>query len=107
MGIAARPATANRDALADLPWTAKEEANIMAQFDELVAVPNHPGSYYLARYVNFAFLATYNEGKDASDALLSYVTTINSELSRRREEFGMITYDEYLSRNPGGIITNN
>ncbi|MBQ3017550.1 MAG: hypothetical protein IJD89_01270 [Clostridia bacterium] len=107
MGIAARPATANRDALADLPWTAKEEANIMAQFNELVAVPNHPGSYYLARYVNFAFLATYNDGKDASDALLSYVTTINSELARRREEFGMITYDEYLSRNPNGELTND
>ena len=104
LGIAARPATANRKALEDLPWTAEEKNNISKQFESLVAVPNHPGSYYLARYVNFAFLAAYNEGKDASDALNEYVATINKELERRRKEFGMLTYDDYMSLNPDGIL---
>ena len=104
MGIAARPATANRIALEELPWTAKEKANILDQFNNLEAVPNHPGSYYLARYVNFAFLAAYNDGEDASDALLSYVTTINAEIERRREEFGMLTYDDYQKVNPDGKL---
>ena len=105
LGIAARPATANRKALEDLPWTAEEKRNILKQFNNLAAVPNHPGSYYLARYVNFAFLAAYNEGQDASDALLEYVITINEELARRREEFGMLTYDNYIKLNPNGEIT--
>ena len=96
VGIASRPATANRAALMELPWTTEEWANINAQFDQLDAVPNHPGSYYLARYVNFAFLAAYNEGKDPADALLSYVPTINKEITRKREEFKMYTYDMYL-----------
>ena len=104
LGIAARPATANRKALEDLPWTAEEKNNISKQFESLVAVPNHPGSYYLARYINFAFLAAYNEGKDASDALNEYVATINKELERRRKEFGMLTYDDYMSLNPDGIL---
>ena len=104
MGIAARPATANRIALEELPWTAKEKARILDQFNNLDAVPNHPGSYYLARYVNFAFLAAYNEGEDASDALLSYVTTINSEIERRRQEFGMLTFKDYKSLNKDGIL---
>ena len=96
LGIAARPATANKTALESLPWTAEELNSIRAQFENLAAVPNQPGSYYLARYVNFAFLDAYNEGKDASDALLEYVKVINDELTRRREEFGMLTYDSYL-----------
>ncbi len=104
MGIAARPATANRLALEDLPWTSEEKNNISKQFESLVAVPNHPGSYYLARYVNFAFLAAYNEGKDASDSLNEYVATINKELARRRQEFGMLTYDDYIKLNPDGML---
>ena len=89
VGLAARPATANIEALAELPWTNEEYTNIRAQFDSLEAVPNYPGSYYLARYVSFAFLEAYNEGTDPADALLSYVTTINKEITRRRIEFGM------------------
>ena len=88
-GIAARPATANTEALAELPWTSEEAENILAQFDNLAAVENHPGSYYLARYVSFAFLAAYNEGKDPADALMDYVNTINKEIIRKRQEFGM------------------
>ena len=95
VGIASRPATANRAALMELPWTAEEWRNINAQFDNLGAVPNHPGSYYLSRYVSFAFLAAYNEGKDPADALLSYVPTINKEITRKREEFDMYTYEQY------------
>ena len=87
MGIAARPATANKQALESLPWTAEELKNIKKQFAKLDAVENHPGSYYLARYVSFAFLAAYNEGKDPADALLGYTNIINAELERRRQEF--------------------
>ena len=94
VGIASRPATANRKALEELPWTSEEWANINAQFDHLGAVPNHPGSYYLARYVSFAFLAAYNEGKDPADALLSYVPTINKEITRKRKEFDMEVIEE-------------
>ena len=105
LGVAARPATANREALASLPWNKEEYDNIMEQFDHLTAVPNHPGSYYLARYVSFAFLAAYNEGKDAADSISGYAVDINKEINRRRKEFDMITSEQYLFINKGGIIT--
>ena len=92
VGIASRPATANIEALNELPWTAEEAENILKQFESLDAVPNHPGSYYLARYVNFAFLSAYNDGMDPADALLDYVPTINEEITRKRKEFGMDVY---------------
>ena len=88
MGIAARPATANTEALIQLPWTAEEAENILLQFENLGAVENHPGSYYLARYVSFAFLSAINERVDPAEALLDYVNTINKEIIRKRQEFG-------------------
>ena len=107
VGIAARPATANMEALYQLPWTTEEADNIRAQIyrtvdgaevENLSAVPNHPGSYYLSRYISFAFLAAYNEGKDPADALLSYVPTINKEITRKRQEFGMEVYEDKSSK---------
>ena len=106
LGVAARPATANKEALASLPWNKEEYDNIMEQFGHLTAVQNHPGSYYLARYVSFAFLAAYNDGKDAADSISGYAIDINKEINRRREEFGMITSDIYNKINIDGILTS-
>ena len=88
-GIAGRHPTPNTEAIKEIPWTNDERDAILSQFTNLVGVPNYPGSYYLARYINFAFLAAYNEAKDPADALLSYTTIINKEITRRRIEFGM------------------
>ena len=94
MGISARPLVANVEAIKELPWTSEELKNINGQLANLKAVPNYPGSYYLARYIDFAFLAAYNDGADPADALLSYVNTINKELTRKRTEFGMDVYED-------------
>ncbi|MBR2296323.1 MAG: extracellular solute-binding protein, partial [Clostridia bacterium] len=88
-GIAGRHPTPNTEAIKEIPWTNEERDAILSQFNNLAAVPNYPGSYYLARYVNFAFLAAYNEAKDPADSLLSYVPAINKEITRRRIEFDM------------------
>ncbi len=89
MGISARPMIANTEAIYELPWTNEEAQNISAQMESLNAAPNMPGSYYLQRYIDFAFLAAYNDGADPADALMGYVGTINKELTRKRLEFGM------------------
>ena len=88
-GIGGRHPTPNIEAISEVPWTNEEKEQILAQFNNLEAVPNHPGSYYLARYINFAFLKAYNDKKDPAESLLAYVVTINKELTRRRIEFGM------------------
>ncbi len=94
MGISARPMVANEEAIYELPWTYEEAVNIRSQMDNLKGVPSHPGSYYLQRYIDFAFLAAYNDGADPADALLGYVNTINKELARKRTEFGMTTMED-------------
>jgi hypothetical protein len=93
MGPSAKYNTANIKALENLPWTTEEYSRIKAQFDNLASVPNYPGSYIIGRYTEFAFLAAYNEKQDPTEALLSYIYTINKEITRKRLEFGLETLE--------------
>ncbi len=97
MGPSAKHNTANIEALASLPWTTDEYSRIKAQFDNLASIPNYPGSYIIDRYLGFAFLAAYNDGEGAAQALLSYVPIINKEITRKRAEFGLETLEGYAT----------
>jgi len=93
LGDCAKNATANIEALAELPWTSREYEQLMKQSDVTTAVPNYPGTYILARYTDFALKAAYNEGADPVQELLSYINAINKEISRKRTEFGLETLE--------------
>jgi ABC-type glycerol-3-phosphate transport system substrate-binding protein len=93
LGPAAKNATANMDALEELPWTSREYSQLMKQMDSTAAVTNYPGSYILARYTNFAFLKAYNDKEDPVEAMLSYINTINKEIIRKRTEFNLETLE--------------
>lgn len=91
IGNSAKQPTANRQALASMPWTREEYIEVEKQFENLAAIPNYPGSYYLGRHTEFAFLAAYNEDADPTTELLSYINAINNEITRKREEFNLET----------------
>ena len=89
IGPSAKYETANLNAIDNLSWTASERAAIMNQMDHLSSIVNYPGSYIINRYTQFAFLDAVNESADPIDALSSYIEAINSEIARKREEFGL------------------
>lgn len=93
IGPAAKHATANRQALADMAWTSGEISVLLDQFDNIAVIENHPGGYIMDRYISFAFLNAYNKGKEPVEQLRSYITAINKEITRKREEFGMETLE--------------
>ena len=93
LGDSAKHPTANKEALASMPWTTEEYVEVFRQFQKLAAVPNYPGSYYIARYTNFAFLDAYNEDADPTTELLSYINNINKEITRKRTEFNLETLE--------------
>lgn len=93
IGQGAMYATANIEALESLPWSSNDYNNIMEQFKSLASVPEYPGGYIIARYVNFAFLDAYNNSADPVEALLGYVDDINKEITRKREEFNLETLE--------------
>ncbi len=92
IGPSAKYETANINAIKDLSWTAKEKAAIMNQIDNLSSIVNYPGSYIIARYMKFAFLDAFNDGASPYDAMMNYISDMNDEISRKREEFGLPTY---------------
>ena len=93
LGPSAKHPTANIAALEGLPWSADELKEIKLQFSNLASIPNYPGSYIITRYTTFALLAAINEGADPVEELLSYITTINKEITRKRTEFDLETLD--------------
>ncbi len=93
IGPSAKYAAANLGAIEKLSWTSSENAAIQDQLRHLVSIVNFPGSYIIARYTNFAFLNVVNDGANPTDALQGYVSTINTELKRKREEFNLPTLD--------------
>lgn len=93
LGNSAKHATANISALQSLPWTTEEYDQLSRQFNNLAAVPNYPGAYIVARYTNFAFMAAYNNNADPVTSLQSYIKTINVEITRKRNEFGLETLE--------------
>ena len=93
LGPSAKHATANKAALQSLPWTRQEYSRIADQFNNLAAIPNYPGAYIIGRYTKFAFLDAYNDNLNPVESLLGYITYINEEIKRKREEFGLETLD--------------
>jgi len=95
MGTAAKYNTANIQALIGQSWTAQEKRNLEQQFKSLKGTPMSPGNYIVSRYTNFAFYAVVDDDEVASEAMLGYVDDINQELSRKRDEYGFLTVEEY------------
>ena len=93
LGPSAKHSTANLAALESLPWTHEEYVQLEKQFNSLAAVPNYPGAYIIGRYTQFAFLAAYNDNANPVTELLKYINTINKEITRKRDEFGLETLD--------------
>lgn len=100
LGASGQYATANREALFGMSWTADERKELEEQFDWLRATPELPGGYIISRYVEFAFLGAYTDDKDPVESMLEYIDAINSELTRKRNEFDLPSldnYEEYLA----------
>ena len=106
IGPSAKYHAANKNAIDYLSWTASEHAAIRDQMEHMSSIVNYPGSYIKDRYMKFAFLETVNDGSNAVEALSQYIDAMNSEITRKRQEFGLSvlqTGEEYIppeKRNP-------
>ncbi len=99
IGPSAKYNAANKNAIKNLSWTASERAAIEDQMEHMSSIVNYPGSYIKDRYMKFAFLEVVNESADAVEALSQYIDAMNSEITRKRQEFGLATLEtgeEYI-----------
>ncbi len=93
LGEAGMRTVASRGALTQLQWKRDDRDALIRQADEVICLRQYPGAYFITRYITFAVNNAYNDGADPVDQLLGYITSINKEISRKREEFGYETLE--------------
>ena len=94
LGSAARHNTANMEAFKSMAWTVEEKDILLSQWVNTIGIPEVAGGYYTGRNVENAFRKTINEKLNPREVLLTYVDTINAELTKKRKEFGFITRED-------------
>ena len=94
MGEAARYATANTVAFEQLSWSSSQVSVLEEQRDWVIGTPEVAGGYYTNRHIVNAVRKVINDNEDPRETLLDYTRTINEELTNKREEFGLPTYEE-------------
>ena len=89
LGPTARISTANLKAFETLDWTKSVRDEINRQREQIYEVPEVPGGYYLQRNINNAFNRVVNQGDTPRDALHEWTKQTDSEIARKRAEFGL------------------
>lgn len=70
-----------------LPWSVKQQQNLLEQWDKCVYLPQVPGGYFIDRNLTNAFRQVVIMNKNPRETLLDYNKEINQEISRKRKEF--------------------
>lgn len=89
LGSGARHSTANIYALEELPWTQAELDILISQFKNAFGIPEVAGGYYIGRNLENAIREVINNDSNPRETLAEYVELIDSEIDRKREEFGL------------------
>ena len=91
LGASARFTPANKGTLAMLPWSDAELEQLGSAWEKVIGIPQLPGSYYTSRGLTNAFRSICYNGDFPRYAMRIQTKYINEEITRKREEFGLIT----------------
>ncbi len=91
MGASARVATANTEAFVQLDWPVSDLETLLEQRENLLGIPQVPGSYFTWRNINNAFYSVTTETDTVSprEELMDKVILINEEIAFKRAEFDL------------------
>ena len=89
LGAAARHNTANIEAFKLLPWSKSEREILVSQWEITVGLPEIAGGYYVGRNLENAIRAVINDDTNPRETFSDYIVLINSEITRKRQEFGL------------------
>ncbi|MEJ6951066.1 extracellular solute-binding protein [Natronospora cellulosivora (SeqCode)] len=95
MGAAARYATANVEAIQQLPWNPDQLDTIMEQLYWVEGIPPVLGAYYVNRQIDWAFRNIVINQDPVRETVQDNSRMANDEIRRKRLEFGLETdYDD-------------
>ncbi len=79
-----RHTPANLEAFRESLWTEEEKELLLAQWKNVVEVPEIPGGYYVTRNIDNAFRQVFYNGENARDTLNYWMNAVNEELLRKQ-----------------------
>ena len=88
--------SANLEAFAQLPWSAKDKKIILEQWEWLREVPKTPGSYILEREISNTWTDVVFNGVNLRSSVDEHVIIINREMQRKLTEFGYVDDGEIV-----------
>lgn len=91
LGPGGRYETANLYAFSRQPWTNEELDMLTQQRDNVIELPEIPGSYYVSRSIDNAFRAVLYDNKNPREVFEKENRNINREITRKRKELGLPT----------------
>lgn len=89
LGSSARYATANTEAFSQLAWSADDVEVLEEQWKTTVGFREVAGGYYTGRHIINAVRKVINVKEDPRETILDYAITIDEELNKKRNEFGL------------------
>lgn len=91
MGSAARYASANVEAVQELPWRPNEIRTLLEQWEWVEGIPPVLGGYYVTRQFDWLFRAVVLDHEPLWESIQDYDEAANKEVERKRREFGYET----------------
>lgn len=91
LGQSMRYSTANTVSFEELTWTADQMDILREQRSYAVPVPEVAGGYFITRHITNAARRVFNYSDDPRETLLDYADTINDEIEKKRNEYGLAT----------------
>ena len=64
-----------------------DTADLVEQREELIGIPQVPGSYFISRHLTNAFRSVVISGAEPRESLVEYTETINREIADKIDEF--------------------
>ena len=89
LGTSGRYMTANREALPQLGWNAKQLRVLEAQMSQTHGFPEIAGGYSTTRHMTNAIRRVITAKEDKRETLMNYARTINEEIRIKRREFNL------------------
>lgn len=87
LGTISRTSTATLEAFRCMSWDRDDIKVLLEQRDQIVEVPEVPGSYYVARAVDQAFWSVVNGESNEKDALIKWGEIANNEIARKIRQY--------------------
>ncbi len=89
LGTAARYNSANLKAFNSFKWTTQELESLNTAREDVTDIYQTPASYYISRSITNAFRKVVYYYYNDREVLNKYANDMNSELKRKRQEFGL------------------